>query len=106
MPPDRRTIDPDHRPGSFGDQLQLCNLARAFSYAGDAAFDTSSAVCLRSPLSTMPAAETQDLAVVVEASLRLHRATVFLNVILIALAIVLILLTAALVYTAEFSVPS
>src|SRR5260370_15603358 len=29
MPPDRRTIDPDHRPGSFGDQLQLCNLARA-----------------------------------------------------------------------------
>src|SRR5216684_7678830 len=77
MPPDRRTIGPDHRPGSFGDQLQLCNLARAhraplsagffsgvsgtknaaraFSYAGDAAFDTSSAVCLRSPLSTMPA---------------------------------------------------
>jgi len=54
----------------------------------------------------MPAAETQDLAVVVEASLRLHRATVFLNVILIALTIVLILLTAALVYTAEFSVPS
>jgi hypothetical protein len=51
-------------------------------------------------------AETQDLAVVVEASLRLHRATVFLNVILIALTIVLILLTAALVYTAEFSVPS
>jgi hypothetical protein len=26
MPPDRRTIDPDHRPGSFGDQLQLCTL--------------------------------------------------------------------------------
>jgi hypothetical protein len=46
-------------------------------------------------------AETQDMAVVVEASLRLHRATVFLNAILIVLTIVLILLTAALVYTVE-----
>jgi hypothetical protein len=43
-------------------------------------------------------AQTEDLAVVVEASLRLHNATRLLNGVLIALTLVLVALTAALVW--------
>jgi hypothetical protein len=49
-------------------------------------------------------AQSEDLAVVVEASLRLHRATVFLNWVLIFLGIVTAALTAALVYFAAHGV--
>lgn len=43
-------------------------------------------------------AQSQDMAVVVEASLRLHRATWFLNGVLIFLTLALVGLTAVLVY--------
>ena len=46
-------------------------------------------------------AQSEDLAVLVEASLRLHNATKFLNGVLILLTIVLVALTAALVYYAS-----
>jgi hypothetical protein len=46
-------------------------------------------------------AQTEDLAVVVEASLRLHRATVFLNGVLIFLGAVSAFLAFALVYFAS-----
>jgi hypothetical protein len=46
-------------------------------------------------------AQSEDLAVVVEASLRLHRTTKVLNVVLIILTIVLVALTGALVYYAS-----
>jgi hypothetical protein len=46
-------------------------------------------------------AQSEDLAVVVEASLRLHCATKVLNGVIIALTIVLVALTAALVYYAS-----
>ena len=45
-------------------------------------------------------AQTEDLAVLVETSLRLHRTTKCLNVVLIFLTGVLVLLTLALVYFA------
>jgi hypothetical protein len=45
-------------------------------------------------------AQSEDLAVVVEASLRLHRATIYLNIILILLTVVLVDLTYALVHYA------
>jgi len=34
MPPDRRTIGPDHRPGSFGDHVYLARAHRAPLSAG------------------------------------------------------------------------
>ena len=43
-------------------------------------------------------AQSEDLAVVVEASLRLHRATWFLNGVLILLSLALVVLTAVLVF--------
>jgi preprotein translocase subunit SecG len=46
-------------------------------------------------------AGSQDFAVVVEASLRLDRTTKFLTGVLVALTIVLVLFTAALVYYAS-----
>lgn len=45
-------------------------------------------------------AHSEDLAVVVEASLRLHRTTIFLNGVLIVLTAVLVVLTCALVHYA------
>jgi len=46
-------------------------------------------------------AQTEDLAVVVEASLRLHRATIFLNTVLIFLTGALVGLTYALLRYAQ-----
>ena len=46
-------------------------------------------------------AQSEDLAVLVEVSLRLHRVTKSLNGVLIGLTIVLVLLTGALVYFAH-----
>jgi hypothetical protein len=45
-------------------------------------------------------AHSEDLAVVVEAPLRLHRTTIFLNGVLIVLTAVLVVLTCALVHYA------
>ena len=46
------------------------------------------------------AAQTPDMGVVVEAALRLHRATIWLNLVLIALTVVLVGLTYELVHYA------
>jgi hypothetical protein len=45
-------------------------------------------------------AQSEDLGVIVEVGLRLHKATIYLNCVLIALTIVLVLLTCGLVYFA------
>ena len=52
------------------------------------------------PDELIAAAQSQDFAVVVQASLRLDSTTKRLNCVLIALSIVLVLLTGALVYFA------